>query len=65
MAGNEESIRDFIMPSTSPSKSRYQPYPVGPESPDMKHARHRLGNLLSTIRKGEVNVDVCPRDDQL
>jgi len=62
MPGDEESIRDFIMPTTSPSK-HYQSYPTGPESPDMKHARHRLGNLLSTIRKGEVSVDMYPRED--
>lgn len=53
----------FVIP-TSPSKRNFQQLPITPESPDMKHARHRLGNLLSVIRKGEIVNEITPREEQ-
>lgn len=55
----------YVVP-LSPSKRIYQQqYQSTPDSPDMKHARNRLGNLLSNIRKREVVSDTTPRDDQM
>ncbi|KAI1716444.1 LIN37 domain-containing protein [Ditylenchus destructor] len=61
MASGSEKDR-FVVP-VSPSKRAYQQYAETPESPDMKHARYRLGNLLSDIRKGDIVID-APRDEQ-
>lgn len=54
----------FVVP-TSPSKRNFQQFPATPESPDMKHARYRLGNLLSVIRKGEILTEITPREEQM
>lgn len=45
----------FVVPA-SPSKRRGQRSAavLAPESPDMKNARNRLGNLLNGIQRGDI-----------
>jgi hypothetical protein len=48
--------QDYILPSLrSPVGGSHARAPP-PESPDMKYARNRLGNLLNGIRNGDISV---------
>ena len=59
----ERPSEAYIQPS-SPSHRVLQQNTYLPESPDMKIARNRLGNLLSGIRKGDIQAGQQDKRDQ-
>ncbi|KAH7727856.1 abnormal cell lineage protein 37 [Aphelenchoides avenae] len=57
----------FVVPPSPSKRGRgHRPVPqAAPESPDMKNARNRLGNLLSGIKRGDIAPTGVPTAEPL